>query len=246
MQDKSIYQAEYAGYPIKYAFRMPGTAALFGSWLQPAIGKPDIFETEEYFTLACKLMPNETKESAEFRSLICLTSKHLLKHGCCFMHAVAFEMDGFAWILSAPSGTGKTTQYLNWQRQFPGEARMISGDAPLIEASEKVVFAHSSPWNGKEKLGNQLLCAPIGGVILLRQGSEDRLERLSTAECIQSLLSQFIVRLETEEEVRSFAGIADRLISAVPVLRFDNLGGAESTELLRNELKRIVHERKGE
>ena len=240
MAQNKVYQVEYAGHPVKYAFREPGTAALFRERLTEACGEPDVFETEEFLERAKRLMPDEPPEGAEFRSLICLTSKLLLRHSCCLFHAVSFEMDGLAWLLTAPSGTGKSTQYMNWQRQFPREARMISGDVPVIEASDRGVLVHPSPWNGKEGLGNPRLSAPLGGIVILEQGNEDRLERLEPMECLYPLLRECIVLLETEDEVRHIAGMLDRILRSVPVMKLVNLGGSESTALLRGELKRIA------
>ncbi|MBR4659204.1 MAG: hypothetical protein IKP26_08135 [Clostridia bacterium] len=245
MAQNKVYQVEYAGHPVKYAFREPGTAALFRERLTEACGEPDVFETEEFLERAKRLMPDEPPECAEFRSLICLTSKLLLRHGCCLFHAVSFEMDGLAWLLTAPSGTGKSTQYMNWQRQFPREARMISGDVPVIEASDRGVLVHPSPWNGKEGLGNPRLSAPLGGIVILEQGDEDRIETVGTAEAVYRMLPQFIVLLETEDEVRALCAIVDRLLRSVPVRKLVNRGGAESTALLRSELKRLSLERKG-
>lgn len=242
MAEDKVYLTEYAGKPVRYTFRSPGTAALFGNRLRIIEGtSPDVYESEEFFEKAKRLMPFETSEYAEFRSLICLTSKKLLLHGCCFLHSAAFEMDCRAWLLSAPSGTGKTTQFLNWQRLFPGEVRMISGDVPLIEAREDGVFAHPSPWNGKEGLGDPKISAPIGGVVLLEQGGENCVETLTVAESVYKLMSQFIVLLETEDEVRQLSSIVDRLLRAVPVRKFVNTGTEESTELLRRELKLIAY-----
>ena len=224
---------------------MPGTAERFRGRLIEAEGEPDVFETEEFFEKAKRLMPDEGPEGAEFRSLICLTSKLLLPHGCCFFHSVSFVMDGLAWLLSAPSGVGKSTQFFNWQRQFPREIRMISGDMPLVEASERGIIAHPSPWNGKERFGDPNLYAPIGGIVILEQGGEDRIETIGVAEAVYRMLPQFIVLLETEDEVRALCAIVDRLLRSVPVMKLVNRGGAESTALLRSELKRLSLERKG-
>lgn len=245
MDAKRVYETEYAGHAMRYTFRVPGTAALFGDSLKETCGEPDISETEEFFRLARSLMPHETAEYAEFRSLICLTSKPLLKHGCCLFHSAAFVYDGLAWLLTAPSGTGKTTQFLNWERYFPGEIRMISGDVPVVEAAERGLWAHPSPWNGKEGFRTPGLTAPIGGVVLLEQGDEDRIAPLTPAESIYPLLSQFIVLLENEEEVAGLARIADRLLRGVPMMKLVNRGGRPSTELLRTELNRIASGRKG-
>ena len=40
---------------------------------------------------------------------------------------------------------------------FPDEITMISGDMPVLERREDgTVWAHPSPWNGKEKIGEEV------------------------------------------------------------------------------------------
>ena len=86
------------------------------------------------------------------------------------MHGSCIAVDGAAYLFTAKSGTGKSTQYLNWRRLFPGEIRMISGDMPILEArGDGSVWVHPSSWNGKERLFGAS-AAPLGGIVFLEQG----------------------------------------------------------------------------
>ena len=116
----------------------------------------------------------------------------------------------------------------------PGEIRMISGDMPVLEPrGDGSIWAHPSPWNGKENIGNRI-SAPIGGVVFLEQGKENVLSRPPVAELLRPVFCQFITRLDTEEEIRSLGCLADRMFSALPVWKLVNVGDAASTELLRS------------
>ena len=243
MPEDRVYQAEYAGHSIRYSFRCPETHLYFGGYAAPVEGDGfDIREDDDFFAYAASLMPDLDDHYVEFRSLACLTARELLKHGCCIFHAASFIFRGRAWLLSAPSGTGKSTQFMNWQRRFPGETRMISGDMPVIETRGDGIFVHSSPWNGKEMLGRPGVSAPLGGIVLLERGEENRIERPAVSECIFPLLRQFVVRLTTEDEVRALCEVTDRILRAAPVLRFVNRGDHDSTALLREELIRLSAE----
>ncbi len=241
---EKVYEREYAGHRLRFAFVHPSTRLFFDPTLCPVSGDPDILATEERIEGARGKLPEEAKIGyVENQTLIGLAGQALLRYGCCIFHAVSFILDDGAYLLAAPSGTGKSTQYFNWQRLHPGEIRMISGDMPVLEQREDgSVWVHPSNWNGKEKIGGKdpaWLC----GVVLLEQGKENRILRLAPKDAIPPLFRQFVADLDTEEEIRSLASLLERMLLAAPVWKLVNLGDDASTELLRREL---LQSRKGE
>ena len=78
--------------------------------------------------------------------------------------------------------------------------------------------------------------APLGGLILLEQGRENAISRLSAREAVFPVLRQFVADLDTEEEIRAMCGIAESVLRSVPVWKLVNLGDDASTALLRNTL----------
>lgn len=233
-----VYQAEYAGHLVRYTFLHPYTRQHFKFWLHPVEGEDyEIKATPELVARVLANMPEGNPEYyAEYKSLITLTSEYLLQFGCCLYHAVAFFWRGRSWLLTAPSGTGKTTQFMNWRRLHPGEITMICGDMPVLELrSDGSVWVHSSNWNGKEGVGNKI-SAPLGGVILLEQGKENRIAPLPVRDAIAPLLCQFAVAFDTEEKIRSVCKLLDGVLCSYPVWKFVNLGDAASTELLRRTI----------
>lgn len=230
-----VYEARLAGHPLRYAFRYPETRRYFRSWLKPCGGEAEILAAPEDIARAHALIPQENAEDyAEFKALIGLTGRALLRRGCSIFHAAAFLWRDRAWLLTAPSGTGKTTQFMNWRRVLPAEITMISGDMPVLALAEDGVTVHPSPWNGKEDIGS-FLSAPLGGTVLLEQGAENRMEPLPTREAIEALFSQFPFDPETEEEIRTMCRLLDEVLRA-PVWKLVNRGDAASTELLRSTL----------
>ena len=240
---ETVYLAEFAGHAIRYAFLYPKTKRYFRGWLKPVEGETyDVKATPELVAEAHLLQPEENPEDyAEYKALTGLTSKYLLRYGSCIFHAAAFLWRGRAWLLTAPSGTGKTTQFLNWRRLHPGEITMICGDMPVLERREDgSLWIHPTSWTGKENIGS-FSPAPLGGVILLEQGRENRMETLSPRNAIEPLIGQFIADPETEQEICTICGLLDRMLSEYPVWKLVNLGDDASTELLR----RTIAERTG-
>lgn len=240
--ETAVYPAEYAGHVLRYAFNYPSTRYQFHPWLRPIYGQDcDIKVTPEQIKATRDaVLPGSSNGFVEFRALIAPTSRALLQYGCCIFHCVSFLWQDKAFLLTAPTGTGKTTQYLNWQRLFPDEITMICGDMPVLEGrNDGTVWAHSSPWNGKEKLGNPV-CGPISGIVLLQQGKENRVQRLSPRDAILPFFGQFIGRPETEDQIMALAGLLDQMLRNIPCFKFINCGDDESTSLLRSSLYKCL------
>lgn len=244
---EQVYEAVYAGHPVRYAFLNPDTRQHFKFWLRPVDSADyDIKATPEQVARALAHMPESNPEYyAEYKSLILPTSDYLLRYRCCIFHAVAFLWRERAWVLTAPSGTGKTTQFMNWRKLYPGEIEMICGDLPVLEQRDDgSVWVHSSNWNGKEGVGNNT-SALLGGLILLEQGRENRIGPLDVRDSAPQLLCQFAVSLDHEKQIRTVCDMLDAMLRRYPAWKYVNLGDDASTELLRSVIAEEMGENNG-
>ena len=234
-----IYQVELAGHPLRYSLHRPETHYCFGEYMHGVTGEEyDVRASDELLAHVRTLLPENTKDYyLEYRTLILATSHPLLRYGCCLFHAVAFLWQGRAWLVTGPSGVGKTTQFRNWQQLFPGEITMICGDMPVLEGRDDgSVWVHPSPWNGKERMGDRSLRAPLGGVVRLIQGNENYIYTLPVCDAILAMLRQFMVRPEDEAEILALTGLVERCLRYAPVWLLTNRGDDASTQLLRQTL----------
>ena len=234
-----IYQMELANHPLRYSMHWPKTHFCFGQYMRSVPGETyDLRAADDLLAHVRTLLPENTRDHyLEYRTLILTTSHSLLRHGCCLFHAAAFLWRGRAWLVTGPSGVGKTTQFRNWQRLFPGEVQMICGDVPVLEGREDgSVWVHSSPWNGKEQMGNRSLSAPLGGIVRLEQKEENIIYPLPICDAIPVLFQQFMVRPETEAELLSLSRLLEQILQYAPVWFFQNRGNDESTTLLRQTI----------
>ena len=234
-----IYAGSYAGHRVRYKFLYPDTHLCFGSYLEKTDEtEADIQMHPEYFQKCREILGYEDTDSyVECKGLISLTSYYLLKYDCCMFHSAAFAYKGRAWLLAGPSGIGKTTQYLNWNALYPKEITMICGDMPLLSKdSGGHITVHSTAWNGKENIGTKT-SAPLGGILFLRQGKENRMEALDTHKSAVPVFQQFRTVKESEEDISSLSSIAECILRTCPVWKYTNLGNDASTELLRNTLR---------
>ena len=230
-----IAEGEIAGQRIRIKLNKPETIKCFKGKMKEAEGTEwDVSVSEERYELyRSKMAESVPDEYVEFQALIGLVSLELLKQRKCIFHGVALMYKGKAWILTAPSGTGKTTQYENWKRRHPEEIRVINGDKPILELTEDgEIYVCPSPWVGKEGYSEEIR-APLGGVVYLKQGRENRIVELSAAEGAEAVFRQFLVRPEKREEVVQLSAITDMIFRKYPVKGFENNGTEESTEELR-------------
>ena len=68
---------------------------------------------------------------------------------------------------------------------------MLNGDKPILEFREQEIWVHPSPWKGKENMG-QMLSAPLGGIILLEQSTENVWRSVSINDAVMPLFFQFV------------------------------------------------------
>ena len=233
-----IYKTDCDGVTIRYRFLNEGTHLYFQRITEmPETEEYDIgFSEEEFRRLREKNTISVKDEYLEYHSLIEKTAHYLMRYDRCLFHGAAVVYNGYAWLLSGPSGTGKTTQLINWIKMYPEEIKVINGDKPVLRFQEdKGIEVCTSPWRGKERFGLEM-SAPLGGIIYLEQGKENEFVGKEETEKTGMILWQFLMRPDTEEEVRKLAGYLDRIFREVPVYVYRNKGDFESTEKLRNRI----------
>lgn len=151
----------------------------------------------------------------EYSMLTAHCSDALLAFDCVILHAAALRWRDRSWLIIAPSGVGKSTQTRNLQTLLPGEVSVICGDRPVLERCGGAFRVHPSPWNGKENW-HGAEAAPLGGLILLRRGPENRLYALREDEAILNLYVAFIQTSASVEAVTKVADLEDAVLRAVP------------------------------
>lgn len=193
--------------------------------------------TERELSMAMMRYGDQPVAYVEHMELCPKVSSLLLKYGRVFFHGTAFMWKEKAWVFTAPSGTGKTTQYLLWKLLYGEDVQMINGDKPILECTDSGIIVHHSPWRGKENLG-QLRSAPLGGIIILEQASENSMVKLEK-EAVLPVFRQFLFAPD-RETVKAVCEIEDKMLRSVPVFRLSNCGDKASAMLCHDVLEEIV------
>ncbi|MBT1173184.1 hypothetical protein JS528_07430 [Bifidobacterium sp. MA2] len=95
-------------------------------------------------------------------------------HDRLVFHGATIEVDGRAYIFTAPSGTGKSTHIRLWRRVFGDRVAIINGDKPILRIERDSsggaprVVAYGTPWAGKEGWQRNV-SAPLGGICVVER-----------------------------------------------------------------------------
>ena len=139
------------------------------------------------------------------------------KYGGIMIHSSAVEVDGKAYLFSAPCGTGKSTHTKQWQKYFGADqAIIINDDKPVLRRLEDGWYAYGTPFSGKtdENVNKKV---KLQGICMLERG-ENRIRQIQPAEAIPLILQQTI-RPKNEKYLGKMMEIMDQLLREVPVYR---------------------------
>lgn len=138
---------------------------------------------------------------------------------------------GEAILFSGPSGIGKSTQAALWERS--AGAQIINGDRTLLDIGRKTA-------NGIFYSGTSGICknvtAPIRAIVLLGQGSENRVFVPSPQAAFAGVLSQCAYYDWDARSAEQMTECVARLVSDVPVLHFDCRADASAVRALQERL----------
>ena len=175
--------------------------------------------------LSPEITINAGTESGEIISVHREITEKLLDKSVLLMHGAAIATEGEAYIISAPSGTGKSYRAWKWIRQIPGSF-FINGDKPYLRIEEEKVLACGSPWCGKERMNSNTML-PLRAVFFLERADETNVAKLSFAEALPELLSQ-TYRPADSAKMRKTLELLMQLDGKVDFYRFQSTKEPES------------------
>ena len=193
-------------------------------------------ENEKHINEDGKVYANE-EISALYRKIADL----FIERNILVMHGSAFKVGNNAFIVTARSGVGKST-HVNLLREYLGkDFEYINDDKPLLEIKDNELMLYSSPWNGKERRGNNTY-APLKSVIFLNRGLTNTYKKLNNSGDIYfRLLSQIYLPRDKakREKALSLIDILLKRISFYEINVNTDISSAEMTSerIIKNEIK---------
>lgn len=180
-------------------------------------GTPDIV-IKSYARDLSEFQPHLTLDDSEYISTGRSFYNQLLQFNGLLLHASAVVKDGYAYLFSAPSGTGKSTHTTLWRKTFGyDDVLMLNDDKPALRLENGRWYAYGTPWSGKTDQ-NLNLRAPLGGICLLNRGDNNTIEPYGGVTAVYELLQQ-TVRPNLTEVRGQLLELLDSLMTTVPVWR---------------------------
>lgn len=157
----------------------------------------------------------------------------LLPKKAVLIHASYINVGGSAVIFSAPSGTGKSTQAELWR--VHRNAEVINGDKAGVYLKNGKAFAGGVPF-----CGTSGICIkkdlPLKAIVLLSQGEENRVKRLTGFEALQGVINNMYLDLLAPLERQMCVDFAIELLETVSVFSLECTPDERAVEELEKQL----------
>lgn len=157
----------------------------------------------------------------------------LIPHTILTLHGVLMEHKGRGIIISAPSGTGKTTHARLWRDTR--RALIINGDRAACRLADGVWMGFGLPWSGTsgEQINREV---PITAVVVLERGDVNTAHRVTGMEAFRRVWPH-VLRPAWDPVMTDLAlSLTDALLSSVPVIRLCCRPDAASVDVLDRAL----------
>ena len=149
------------------------------------------------------------------------------------LHSSRIIAGGNAIIFTAPSQTGKTTQAQLW-KQYE-DAEIVSNDRTLIQKDKGIFYTMGYPVDGS----SPAYCneeAPLGAVVILKQGPENRIERMRMPRALKLLMEQTVSDVWNYEELTEIQSLWLELMELYPVYQLTCRPDREAVLCLKERL----------
>ena len=143
------------------------------------------------------------------------------------MHGSAIATNGKAYLITAPSGIGKTTRTRLWMEAYP-DSIVINGDKPLIRLVDDKVYVCGTPWCGKEGWNTNLI-VPLDAILLLERANDDEMSTINELNLLD-VFDEILKQVYIPENKKSLIRTLSLLKSLNGKLRFYRFRSAPTIE----------------
>ena len=152
----------------------------------------------------------------------------LAESGSFLMHAGSVVRHGRAFLFAGVSGAGKTTI----TRLAPDDATLLTDEISYVRKEADGYYAYGTPFAGELAKVGENIKAPLATVYLLKQGTENRIDDVSSEEAAREILRCVLFFAEDARLVQRVFHAACDLVEHVPVRRLMFLRDARVWEIV--------------
>lgn len=156
----------------------------------------------------------------------------LLHQNVLMMHASYVIHHGLGILFTAPSGVGKSTQAHLWN--VHRDAKIINGDKAAIRVGDQIV-CHGLPFSGTSGISANV-SAPLKAIVVLSQGKENIVSRLSVREAVAAIYPNIFVDSAVPEEAQLALKLLLDILASFPVYHLSCTPDENAVQALENVL----------
>lgn len=131
------------------------------------------------------------------------------------IHSSAVVVDDKAYLISAPSGIGKSTHTAFWLEKFPGKAYILNDDKPAVRIINNEVFAYGTPWSGKNDI-NVNKKVKVQGICFLERDNNNWIKPMAESEKFINMYHSSIRKIEKSVLI-NMLDVISLIIDRVPI-----------------------------
>lgn len=163
----------------------------------------------------------------------------LLRYNGIVLHASCVEKDGYAYLFSAKSGTGKSTHTHLWLKNFKN-TRIINDDKPALIYDGGKWYACGTPFSGKTD-ENINVRVPVRAVTFLKRDEKNIVAKMKGSDAAALFLSQTI-NPGTRELSEKMLENLDRLLRDIPIFSLKCNMSDEAPKVSYEGIERLISE----
>lgn len=140
----------------------------------------------------------------------------MLDFGVLLFHGSVISVDGYAYLFTAKSGTGKSTHTRLWRQLLGDRAVMVNDDKPLIAVDNNgSTTVYGTPWCGKHSLGDNIK-ACLRAICILERAVDNSITAADPRQ-VYPLILQQTYRPSRPDKLMKMLPLVDKLMKNVTI-----------------------------
>lgn len=149
------------------------------------------------------------------------------------LHSSYINFNGKSILFSAPSGTGKSTQADLWEKYE--NAEIINGDRTAIRKIDGKWNAYGLPIAGSSNIFKNKK-AELSHIIILKQGKENKLKKLSPREAFIKIYSETTIHTWDSEFQNNIISMITDMVQNVQIYQYECLPDKSAVDFLKEQI----------
>lgn len=178
---------------------------------------------------------NTCKQTAFEYAGIILTAA-FIKYSLLSFHGVLMEHNGSGVIISAASGTGKTTHARLWRDHK--NTLIINGDRAVCKHTDKGWIGYGTPWSGTS--GEQInRSVPLKALVVLERSEKNSAEVIYGMEAFGAVFPHVLYPSWDKELTEKAMDLLGNFMNHIPIIRLRCRPDVESVDVLNQVLEEL-------